>query len=68
MPLSFEDEIRGLLKHNAEQNPSIHKLTTEGSANAGIQESLEFFADIIASHGQALIRIAREIDNLRPTI
>jgi hypothetical protein len=65
MPLSFEDELRGLLRHKVEQNATIQKLTTEGSANAGLEESLKFIMDVIESHGQALIRVAREIDNLR---
>lgn len=64
MALSLRDEIDAMLKHNLEQTPGWHNMTT-GQAPLTQQAVVSAVAVMIGAHRDALLRIASEIDALR---
>lgn len=58
------------MQHEAEQDPHLHALTTgqTTSADLGLQETLELLASGIAMQSKAILKIAKEIDELRAAV
>lgn len=64
---SFEGEVRGYFAHRAETDPVLQALE-EGTLNMSeidVQTALEMAMRSIATHTKLIIRIAKEIDELR---
>lgn len=68
MPVSLYDEIQSLLTRALEQSPIGHAVFTEGKVTATTEEAVELLHAVIASQGQALLRIAHKVDELHTTI
>lgn len=68
MATSLYDEIQALLVHGIEQTDLFHQATTEGRKEAYAHEVVPMLMKLTADHSRALLKIAREVDDLRAAI
>ncbi|MHB8470785.1 MAG: hypothetical protein ACYDCH_13685 [Gaiellaceae bacterium] len=68
MALSFEDKIKAFIRHRLEQQPSVQAATTQGERFISTQEALDYMGASMRTYQDAILLIAREIDELRAAI
>ena len=68
MPVSLYHEIQSLLVRALEQSPIGHAVFTQGKVAGTTKEGVELLYATTAAQGQALLRIARKVDELEAAI
>jgi hypothetical protein len=68
MATSLYDEVQRLLVHGLEQTDLFHEATTKGRREAYPVEFVPMLLELVGNHGRALLKIAREVDDLRAAI
>ena len=68
MPVSLYDEIQSLLVRTLEQSPIGHGVFTEGKVEGTTEDAVQLLHAIVGGQGNALLRIARKVDELEATI
>jgi hypothetical protein len=62
---SIEDDLRVFLQQGFEQMPVFQGAAATGQAQLNLQQALDAVSTLIAHQGEAIFRLAREVDNLR---
>jgi len=67
-PLLAVTEVQSILTRALEQSPIGHAVFTEGKTKGTPEEAIQLLYALAASHGDALLRIASEVDELEAAI
>ena len=65
MATTFYEEIQALLLQGLEQTDMFHQVTTQGRQTAYPVELVPDLFKMTVNQGRALLKVAREIDELR---